>query len=187
MERAYCFTQSLVLFAAFSTNVYCASEWDEFLEHTNQGSLLLLEQSIAGAAQPCTPNVAPTQRHRTRLFELIRNGNSLAFSAALLVSECWDGGELEDFYRSAGMFFESEPLLFLKISEEKKIPDTEFRYMLTMLPLDTVDDIERRISILDRRIATLNGVDEESLSAVRSRGLSILEQRKKRLEEQRSP
>src|SRR5208337_1372602 len=101
--------------------------------------------------------------------------NPFAFQATLLVSKCWDGGDLEDFYRSAGIFFEKQPLVFLQSGKEMGISDSEIVYMLTMLPLDTVDDIDLQISMIKNRIEKLKNIDDESLNEIKIKGISSLE------------
>ena len=177
-----CLILSLVLLGAFPVNAYCNTRWDEFLEHPNKDALVTLENTITASAQRCSPNVAPVQKHRTQLFELIRGGNESAFRAALLVSECWDGGEAEDFDRSAGIFFETKPHAFLQIVKEKVIHNSRLRHMLTMLPLDTVDNIDRKISVVQNRIAILKGLGDGSLEEIIKRGLSVLEKEKENLD-----
>jgi hypothetical protein len=179
---------SLLILTFLPVNAYCDSQWDRFLKQQNEDSLLILEKSIAIKAQKCNwgdennKNVTPTAKQELLLFNLIDMGNSYAFQAALLVHRCWDGGDLEDFYRSSGMFFEKRPLLFLQIAKEKAISDSEINYMLTMLPLDTVDNINLNISMVENRINVLKKIDDESLNEIRKKGLSFLETEKNDLQ-----
>lgn len=178
---------SLVLLEALSVNAYCGSHWDEFLSQPDKTALIMLEKSIAARAQHCSwgnPNnkdVAPTEKQNIKLFELIGKGNESAFRAALLISKCLDGGELEDFYRSAGIFFEKRPYVFLQIIQEKTISDLEIRYLLTMLPLDTVDNISKQIFIIENRIKILKNNNDKSLIKIKEKGLSFLENKKEEL------
>lgn len=173
--------------AGFSITAHCDSSWEAFLKSPDKDALLKLESSIARSAQSCrwgnlaNPDVAPTKVQNTQLFKLIGQGNESAFRAALLVSRCLDGGELGDFNRSAGMFFEEQPLAFLQIIEERAIPDSQLKHLLTMLPLDTVDDIDRKIRVLEKRIDLLNKIDEDSLDATK-RGFSFLKKEKDNLD-----
>jgi len=175
---------SLVLLGSFSISAHCSSHWDAFLERPDKNALVVLEIAIAPNAQLCSwgrpgnRDVAPTEKQDMRLFELIAKGNEPAFRAALLVSRCLDGGELEDFYRSGGMFFEAKPGAFLQIIKEKDISDLQLRDFLIMLPLDTVDHLDRQIHMIENRIALLKAVDESSLQEAKKRGLSFLEREK---------
>jgi hypothetical protein len=178
---------SLLLLVCVPANAYCGEHWANFLKQPDKKALVALEKSISVNAQKCNwgdPNnaiVAPTEKQEFQLFDLIGTGNLSAFQAALLVHKCWDGGDLEDFYRSVGIFFEKQPLVFLRIVKEKAIQDSEIVDMLTMLPLDTVDDIGRKISMVENRIKKLKNISDESLSEITRKGLSSLEKEKDNL------
>jgi hypothetical protein len=177
-----CLILSLALLGNLPFNSYCSSHWDEFLRQPNKDALVTLEKIIRASPERCSPNIAPMQRHRKQLFELIQGGNPFAFSAAMLVSRCWDGGDLEDFYRTAGSFFEIEPRAFLQIVRKRAISDSELRYLLTMLPLDTVDNFDRKISVVENRIKILKSLTDEPLSEMKWKGLSFLEKEKEDLQ-----
>jgi len=172
---------SLALLGSFSINAHCSSHWDAFLKRPDKDALVALEIAVATNAQHCSwgkagnRDVAPTEKQDMQLFELIAKGNEPAFRAALLASRCLDGGELEDFYRSGGMFFEAKPGAFLQIIKEKEVSDLQLRDFLIMLPLDTVDHLDRQIHMIENRIALLKAVDENSLQEAKNRGLSFLE------------
>jgi len=129
------FILSLFLFVCMPVHAYCSEYWANFLKQPNKKEFVVLENSIAVKAQHCNwggknnATVAPTEKQDLQLFDLISTGNQIAFRAALLVRKCWDGGDLEDFYRSSGVFFEKHPLVFLQIVKEKAITDSEIEYM----------------------------------------------------------
>src|SRR5271157_1242906 len=178
---------SLLLLLGLSTNAYCNEHWANFLKQPDKKALVILGKSIAVKAQQCNwgdPNnaiVAPTEKQDLQLFHLIGTGNLTAFQAALLVHKCWDGGELEDFHISAGIFFEKQPLVFLQLVKEKAIPYSEIESMLTMLPLDTTDDIDRQISVVENRIKILKNIGDKPLNEIKRKGLSSLEKEKDNL------
>jgi hypothetical protein len=157
------------------------------LKQPDKKALVVLEKSIAVQAQRCNwgdPSnlaVAPTEKQDLQLFHLISTGNRPAFQAALLVHKCWDGGELEDFYISAGIFFEKQSLVFLQLVKKNAITYAEIESMLTMLPLDTTDDIDRQIFVVKNRIKILKEIGDESLSEIKIKGLSFLEKEKDNL------
>jgi hypothetical protein len=168
------FVLTAMLLAAFSNNSYCNSHWDEFLQQPGQDTLEVLKESIVKSKDRCVSDIAPEQKHRTQLFEHIRNGDKLAFKAAMMVYKCWDGGELGDFYRSAGMFFEIHPYFFFLTLQESLIPDSELESFLTMLPLSTTDKLDLKLSIIDNRIAILESINEESFEEMKISGLFYL-------------
>lgn len=184
-----------ILFAAlvisFSVNAFCDPYWEAFLNRPDKDEFATLENSIAARAQICSwgnpgnQDVAPSEKQNKRLFKLVGKGNELALRAMLLVSRCLDGGELEDFYRSVGNYFEAQPQLFLQIVKEKAIPDSQIRDFLIMLPLDTVDNLDRQIHIIENRIVLLTNVNENTLQEVKNSGLFFLEKELKSLNDAR--
>jgi hypothetical protein len=176
-----------VLLGVLAVKAYCSSPWDKFLMHPGKDALVTLEGAIAASAQNCSwgnPSnrvVAPKKKQVKQLFALIVKGNESAFDAALMVSKCLDGGDLEDFYRSTGIFFEIQPRFFLQIVKNRAIPYSEIRYLLTMLPLDTVDNIDRKISVVEKRIKILKNISNESFKEIKEKGLSFLENEKENL------
>lgn len=163
------------------SNAYCSSTWDEFFLQPDKNAVLVLENAIVMSKEHCSQDISPSQKHRTQLFALISGGNPWAFRAALLVSKCWDGGELEDFYRSSGTFFEQQPLFFLQLVKDKEISELQLKLLLTMLPLDTVDNIDRKISVVEGRIVILKCFSDEAFNEISKRGLYFLEKEKENL------
>lgn len=174
-----CLILSFAVFGGCSVNAYSDMHWDEFLKQPGKASLVKLEDEISISAERCNWG-DPKNRDVVsvevgqQLFRLIANGDEFAFRAGLLVMRCLDGGELEDFHRSAGLFFEAKPSVFLKIAEEKKVPDAAIKPMLTMLPLDTVDNIDRAISVVERRMAMLEAISNSRFDDLKKAGLSFL-------------
>ncbi|HAM49260.1 MAG TPA: hypothetical protein DCP92_00650 [Nitrospiraceae bacterium] len=103
-----------------------------------------------------------------------------------MVSKCWDGGDLEDFYRSSGIFFERQPRVFLKIMRERIIPDSELESLFTSLPLYTVDNIDLRISMIEKRIEILKDISDPSLIEINRKGISFLEKARENLNREKS-
>ncbi len=170
---------SFAIFGSCSVNAYSDMYWDGFLKQPSKDSLVELEDEVSSSAERCSwgdpknHDVVSVEAGQ-QLFRLIAKGNEFAFRAGLLVMRCLDGGELEDFYRSAGLFFEAKPSVFLKIAEEKKVPETVIKSMLTMLPLDTIDNIDRAISVVERRMAMLEAISDSRLDNLKKAGLSFL-------------
>lgn len=172
----------LTLWCACLVNSHENSQWDLLLSEPSKQTFGAAAHTVAASAQPCNPATAPTQAQRTQLFQLIQRGNQWAFQGALLVADCWDGGEAEDFNRSAGMFFELQARQFLQTVVARGTGDAALKNMLTMLPLDTADDVDRMISVVAKRIELLRGVRGKSLEKVRAKGLEYLEEERQQLE-----
>jgi len=153
--------------------------WEEFLKQPGKGSFIDLEEEIITKSGHCSwgnpkNHEVVSVEEGQQLFKLIEKGDEFSFKAGLLVMHCLDGGELEDFHRSAGQFFEVKPSVFMKIVDEKKIPDLSIKSMLTMLPLDTVDHIDRAVSVVERRISILEAIDDSQFDNLKRIGLSYL-------------
>jgi hypothetical protein len=85
--------------------------------NASKNSLAELEGKISASAKRCIRGDSKNRgvvsvEEGQNLFKLIAKGDEFAFQAGLLVARCLDGGELEDFHRSAGLFFEAEPSVF---------------------------------------------------------------------------
>ena len=169
-----------------SVNAYSGMHWNEFLKQPDKDSLVALEDEISASAERCSwgdpkNRDAVSVEAGQQLFRLIAKGNEFAFQVGLLVVRYLDGGELEDFHRIADLFFEAKPSVFLRIAEEKKVPDTAIKSMLTMLPLDTVDNIDRAISVVERRMAMLEAISDSRFDNIKKAGLSFLGNQKEML------
>lgn len=53
--------------------------------------------------------------------------------------------------------------------------------MLTMLPMDTVDDIDRAIDVVEKRMAILEAIGEGRFEDLKKVGLSFLKEQKETL------
>jgi len=171
----------VVLLAALLSGVcvraYSSSLWDEFLRDPDEGSLIVLENAIGMCQEACSPCALPSKEQVPLLFELVGKGNTKAFLAGLSVSRCFHASYSEDFSRSAGAFFEMRPLIFLRAVKEKAVQDWEIKLLFTMLPLDTVDNLDQKISVVENRIAILNSIDDPSVVEVKEKGLYFLKKK----------
>ena len=162
-------------------NAFGQEPWDQFLRKPDKNSFVVLQSAISESAQSCgwgSPNnesVAPA-RKRTMLFRWIADGNESAFRAGLLVRRCLDGGDLEDFHRSTGLYFQAETKSLLEIAKKEGLSASDVKSMLTILPSNTVDDIDAAIRVVRLRIALLSGVRDRTLRQIVKIGLSALEE-----------
>lgn len=92
------------------------------------------------------------------LIKLLRDGNLYAFKIGMIISECMDGGNLGDLYRAIGVVYEGNPQAFFKVANDNNKTSEELKRMLTMLPLDTVDDIPKQTMTLKNRLKALSSV-----------------------------
>ena len=170
----------MVFLMCLQVSAFCNSPWDDFLENPNPDGLVMLKKSIGKNAEGCdfgnpiNQSIAPRDNQLTKLLNIVEMGNESAFRAALMISKCLDGGDLEDFHRSVGMFFEKKPRVFLKIIKERTTSDSELGYFLAMLPLDSVDNIDLQLSMTKKRIKILKNIHDAQFSELKAKGLSIL-------------
>jgi hypothetical protein len=120
----------------------------------------------------CTKSTIAARRE---LFSLIASGDQNAFRAALRVLPCLGVGENEDFYRSAGAFLERQPARFLEIIAGSDALKGRLRYLVTMLPISSVDDLPAQITTIGRRIAALNSVHDANLDMLKHWAVSALQ------------
>ncbi len=170
---------SIAIFITLPVNVFSGSIWDIFLNKPNFDTLNKLEKIIAASENKCRQDIIPSQMQREKLFKLLDEGNEQAFQAALLVSECLDGGDLEDFYRSSGIFFELRSCVFLEILKNYHITDSQIKYLFVMLPLSTVDNIDLKILMIENRIKLLKDIKEENVEEIKKKGIFFLKEEMK--------
>lgn len=174
----------LILLGGCSPKSYSQTDFDAFLMAPNINSYDALEHDLSSKIQKCdwgkkeNQEVVPIEKGQ-HLFGLVSEGNELAFRIGLIISKCLDGGELSDFYRSAGQYFEMQPEMFLKLVIEEHVSNVNYQYMLIMIPLSTVDDIELQSQVINNRISILNGLSSKSADKeIIQLGLSYLEKEK---------
>lgn len=177
------FVLFVVFLTCFNVSAQTLHQWDEFLIKPNDNTFIALENYISNSQQKCSwgnPSNSSviSSENRKQLFELISNGNESAFRAGLLVEKCMDGGDLEDFYRSSGLFFEKNPYVFIKTVKDRAVSASSIEYMLTMLPLDSVDNLDRQLFIINNRISLLKKVDEDSFKEILNIGSTCLRREK---------
>jgi len=93
------------------------------------------------------------------LYSQIEAGYITALEVGLDIQSCLGGGELGDFYRASGVFFEMKPQIFIETVVQKRVGQVQINKMLTMLPLNTTDSVENKVVILDLRLQLLAGFE----------------------------
>ncbi len=186
-STSWCMVLFTVFLSGFFDLVHSGSFWDEYLRIPDEKAVAAFEKTVAEAPKPCSPGTLPSNEQRVMLFELISMGNWSAFRAGLAISKCYHASYSEDFCQSAGAFFERKPLEFLRTVREKDIQDKQLKRLLVTLPLDLVADRDDvRISLLNKRIALLNSIDDPSVAEVKEKGLHFLKEYRKFLEKTES-
>ena len=139
-------------------------EWKKFIESPNTNKIFsYLLYSIENDAKLCdwgkpvNQKVIP-QQYGQNLYKLISEGNENAFNIGFIIKKCLDGGELEDYIRSMGLFFEKKPLIFLEALHKQKISIDDATRMISVTPYYATDDTKQQTSILEKRLLILKSL-----------------------------
>ncbi|WP_157198246.1 hypothetical protein [Methylomonas sp. DH-1] len=141
-----------------SNEIVHGSVWDNFLTNPNKNAFHKLNPLVANVTEQCSQIYLPSDYQLKQLFNLVRQGNLFALRIGVLIFKCIGTGEQEDFFRSTGSFFEKEPKLFLMTIKNNAVDEQNLRYMVTMTPIDLVDDLDAQISVIKYRIDLLGKI-----------------------------
>ena len=153
--------------------------WSGFLKHPDEVSLANVEESIITSVKQCgwgkNVNKAVISIDvGQKLFKYIKEGNEFAFKVGLIVVPCLDGGELEDFYRSAARFFEINPIKLLALIKQQEITDEEYERIIVMLQEESTDNKKLSILIIEKRIEMLSEINQPKFDNLIKLGLKML-------------
>ena len=150
--------------------------WERLLNDPTEKNFRLAENIISGGGSCNNEWYSKPEysEYLNSLFKMIGQGNEYSFNIGLLILDCLDGGNLGDAYRSIGLFFDSSPFYFSKVISDKTVSDVKLKSMLVMLPLDTADNIPKKIGLLAYRIRTLSSLEDRIAEAFYLKMLSIL-------------
>lgn len=157
-----------------------------FLKNPTKETFLNWKEANDATPHQCQQQRGFDNEKRAALFDLIRNGNVYSLQTGMLFFYCWSGGELGDFNRSAGLFFDQYPQEFMRIVHDQKVPEDAIERMISMLPLELVDNINGKVALIERRINILAAFKEPSLQPRAQRLIRVLEENKTRLERVRA-
>lgn len=150
-------------------------EWAAFLRTRNTESYHVLAQGLYSCqASQCLQDAAPSSVVLNKLLTLVQQGDPMAVDLTFLSIRLLDGGNLEDAMRALSALTGSNPKLFLKQIKKQSMSDRQIKRLLHMLPLDSVDDIDKKKLILDQRIRALSAVDDPSLIDLRDLAIAKL-------------
>lgn len=156
---------------------------DEFLLLPQPDTYSKVIGAQRALANICDPTIGFDNARRADLFSLIEQGNVYALRIGLFSYACWGGGELGDFYRSTGIFFDGNPELFMESALTQAIPRESLTRMISMPPLELTDNIDAKIQLLDDRIYKLSRLTEPTARQLSTQLIDGLRVRKKGLEE----
>ncbi len=160
--------------------------WHAFLADPNDNTMNTLVSSISEYVSDCDwGNVnnytAVPSDIRQNLFDSIASGNNFSLRTGLLVEQCLDGGDLGDFRRSAGQFFEKKPVIFMQEIKRSSVPTASYQSMVTMLPLTLVDDLNMQIKAIRFRIQLLKDIELSELEELKDIASKVLKDQELKL------
>lgn len=156
--------------------------WDSCL-HTEKSQVCaclktrLLECSEAS----CQTALTPTPQQVRKLVVRLECGETNFAAIAFLVLPLLSGGDLEDTMRGLASLSSASPSPLLRAAHDQQVTARQLATIVCMLPLDTVDDEERKLRIVVERIRAMNQVDEPPLIELRNAALEALMQLEKEL------
>jgi hypothetical protein len=172
----------LVIIGCGQGDSSASGPWETFLASPSSESEQLLLANIGENLEGCGWGKAENQdaipdRFRQDLFNLIAKGDLPAYRVGLQIEKCLDGGDLGDFRRSTGLFFDTNPDAFLEESIREGVPPERLAYLIASLPLYLVDDpISQRNLVIERigklehsKIAENSQTTGDALNALRER------------------
>lgn len=164
-----------------------ADQWEAFLKNpdeTNYNELTAIiskEPCVCDWGSKCNDVLLP-QYVRVRLFELIRSGEEYPLRLGLNLINCLDGGDLGDFYRASGIYFEIDPNRFFELATSM-LPAASIVKIIVALPLYMTDDQIRQIKSLKKRLEILKNVEGDEFTTIKVEATRRLQKEIKLLSE----
>jgi len=164
--------------ALFACEASARDLWDRFLQNPEAQSFAelseIVDASQCGWGKSANKEVVP-DRVREPLFNLVASGNESAFVIGLSAVRCFDGADLEDFYRSSGHFMETRPRRFLTEVSERQVGSSDVASMAASVP--TNDDPDSALKKVAERIALLRDLNDERIASAQAESVRALRER----------
>lgn len=161
------------------------NQFDLFLKDPNPQNYLEWEKSITESSNTCGSHII-SNANTNRLFRLVSRGNNLALQSSLLLMSCFKGGTLEDFYRSAGIFFDLKPSVFFCKMIKNSVTQKIQRKILITNPLELTDNIGKKITLFSSRLDKVSSLDVLTCKPDNKTLIRALKQRLEQLKLQKS-
>jgi hypothetical protein len=170
---------SMICVGCVSAQPAVVEVWRQFLGAPVERNYASLVARISGSVSDCdwgspvNEKVIPsTIRHE--LFDKVASGDDESFRVGVMVARCLDGGDLGDFFRSAGVYFEQRPLEFLETVRDAAVTEDTFESLLATLPESLVDDLDGQIRATANRVRILEQLVTVEYEDLRALGIGIL-------------
>jgi hypothetical protein len=137
------------------------TSWEIFVAKPEIATQAKLEKLIAKCKKiKCE---VPSDNVTNKFVSLIESKNPLALEVAFKSLNLFDGGNLEDIIRALGTNIEMNPEQFLILQKKHIVSIKLKRKLLTMLPLNLVDNSPIKINALKNRIGAISSVTNPAL------------------------
>lgn len=113
---------------------------------------------------------------RQDLFALIASGDTSSLRVGVNIEKCLDGGDLGDFRRSAGKFFDRRPNIFVDEVLKLGISPERFSALITRLPLELVDNRTGQAELVRSRRSKLKETRSSANAVLYQHGASALDE-----------
>lgn len=153
----------ILLLACFTLLLSCAHEnssgqdsWANFLGAPSPENERQLMKWIKADLERCDGRKvenrsAVPDEVRQDLFALIASGDNSSLRVGVNIEKCLDGGDLGDFRRSAGLFFDRRPNDFIDETLKLGVSPERFSALITRLPLELVDNPSGQAKLVESR------------------------------------
>ncbi len=184
--RILTLTFSALLVACTYSNSSGLDPWATFVGAPSPGNERELMNGIVSDLGKCgwgeaENKIVVPDEFRPQLFQQIANGNAPSFRIGLQIEKCLDGGDLGDFRRSAGQFFDRKPDEFLQQIIASEVPLESYKSLLTKLPLTLVDNVDGQNELIRSRIRKLSEITESKYADIKAVGVQSLREQERSL------
>lgn len=184
--RTFIILSFLVIVGCNRGDDAASDPWSSFLESPSSESERHLLANIAEDLEGCGWGKAENQgaipeRFRQDLFDLVASGDSASYRVGLRIEKCLDGGDLGDFRRSTGLFFDTNPHAFLEESIREGVSPERVAEFIASSPLSLLDDPSNQRNLVMERIRKLEQSQIAAESQIAEVALSVLTEQKQLL------
>ncbi len=177
--RSYLLVCSALLLSCTHAGNSNPDYWAEFVGAPTAENERLLLNAIGDDVGKCDwgkkeNQAAIPDSYRQDLFDLIASGDEPSLRVGLGVEKCLDGGDLGDFRRNAGFFFDSSPDLFVDEMLKQRVSQERFVALITRLPLSLTDNTSGQAKLVESRIVNLERLQALEGSPLVERGKAAL-------------
>jgi hypothetical protein len=150
----------------------CAREASDFLMNPNEQTLRLVSGRNDEA---CWALIGASSVNLGKLDGSASSGNETATRYLIVHLNKLDGGALENALVALGVFAETKPEGFLRLSRSGELPDRHMRNAVVMLPLELSDDPSAQLRRLMLRKTAFDRIEAPDLAPQKHAALEAID------------